>query len=1491
MIKDERNVMRSWCYKIVAFCLGLLLTSWEVGAQCTLDTNVVIQEIDTVNLIFEVEGAINNDLSDPSQGLCKVRIHFEHEFLGDLRLFLTSPGGQRVQLIGSEGNFGLTQFTEWNVCFIPDSEVPVPDPGFSPVWSNNQVWGSFGSLYTGSYHPFQGRLEDFNVGSVNGPWIITGMDRTMFYEGAIRGVELIFCDDDGLSCDPCDPGDLTLDIDRGVFCEGEDINVNASLSWRSTQPDPDNYSQSFYLLDDANIVLDSGANLILANPRVGNYLVCATSYFTGDTAEIPDIGDNWVTLERKIRNGEVCAAISLCREVLVLPSDTTRVQLTECGVDSVEVNGQFFDSTGRYYINELSRFGCDSVIELDLFLVDIDFEVMADDSLDCETDSVLLTLQDLKVGGPYEVEWRHEQGFLLDTISADSAMVFVAGVVLTIVSSEGCKDTVRTVIVRDSTIPEVRLFGDTITCDTDSIVLRSMTTALFPSYTWRKDGLQIGGDQDSIKVGEAGLYSLIVTDDNGCSARATYEVFVDTFPVRVFFQKDTAVCPGDSMGLALTGLDTLIDPLWMGPSGFLSTGQSIRVFDEGWYVVRANGPNGCPTIDSVLLTKGLSADSILLAQIPIECLSDGRISFWDFGTPLDEFTWITPSGSILRDSFVISNRPGAYILSSISSNGCSRNDTIILQDNRSFPPVSLDVDSIECIDDLGYASLIPDASVDFATWISPAGDTITGDSILLSGNGLYRVQVTGINGCVSTDSFEINAGRSPVIQLFGDTITCNNRGAARIWAVTNQSGLDYLWTHQGQSMGSDSILIVGERGWYKCSVSNTFGCMVMDSIWVVVDTAAPMVIALSPDTLNCRRSQVEIRTFVMPNLVQYSWSGPLGFVSTAKNPIVSDPGEYRVRVTSVNGCADSTIVSVQVDTLAPNPRVLVDTITCDNPTVNFVSDTLNPNWSWTWVVPGGDTVSGYPFSTSLAGDHNLILLDLSNGCELEKVITVAADLEPPLPSLKDTFIGCRDSTIVLRPQASGTFRSVLWQGPSGYQSDSLEARLTQAGLYIVQLTGENGCTGADSFRLELRNSRIRAQLQVEHIDCRMDSGRVGALVTGPVQMDFWLSPSGMIIDQREFGTDVPGIYTFIGESIDGCRDSLQIELVQDTIATPITLQKNGDFICERDEVLLSLDSVLDLGLLDLTLRNGSGDTLIWHDWEEGYRVREAGKYLIDVINLRNGCRSSDSISVSQLDDPSLSLDILLWDVWCPEVSDGRIDIQNIAGGYPPYRTQFNGLDYGGIRSFDRLRAGSYQLIIQDTFGCLLDSMIILGQSDLPEVDAGRDTTVISGTEVSLNGMVVVPPEVDYSILWWVGSSVVALDILSPDVVIDTTTVFRLEVVLENGCTNWDEVIVYVDPSPRVYVPNAFSPNSDDLNDRLLVFFGEEVSRVDFLEIYDRWGEMVYAVRDVAPGNPDLGWDGTLDGQPLVPGVMVYRISVQDRNGDSFLYEGSVTLVK
>lgn len=92
-------------------------------------------------------------------------------------------------------------------------------------------------------------------------------------------------------------------------------------------------------------------------------------------------------------------------------------------------------------------------------------------------------------------------------------------------------------------------------------------------------------------------------------------------------------------------------------------------------------------------------------------------------------------------------------------------------------------------------------------------------------------------------------------------------------------------------------------------------------------------------------------------------------------------------------------------------------------------------------------------------------------------------------------------------------------------------------------------------------------------------------------------------------------------------------------------------------------------------------------------------------------------------------------------------------------------------------------------------------------------------------------------------------------------------------------VVSVAPVMQVYVPSAFSPNKDGHNE---IFRPEgDGIREYTLEVSNRWGELIYVGQE---------WDGTYQGNPVMPGAYVYRVTLKAASGETNYLNGTVTLV-
>lgn len=116
--------------------------------------------------------------------------------------------------------------------------------------------------------------------------------------------------------------------------------------------------------------------------------------------------------------------------------------------------------------------------------------------------------------------------------------------------------------------------------------------------------------------------------------------------------------------------------------------------------------------------------------------------------------------------------------------------------------------------------------------------------------------------------------------------------------------------------------------------------------------------------------------------------------------------------------------------------------------------------------------------------------------------------------------------------------------------------------------------------------------------------------------------------------------------------------------------------------------------------------------------------------------------------------------------------------------------------------------------------------------------------------------------------------------------YLLILVADNGvCESRDSSLISV-RLPEIFIPNAFTPNQDDINEFFKIT-GLESLKSFKISVFDRWGIELFTNEN----NPNLFWDGTKNGKPVTEGVYVYYARFTKPNGVEFIRTGSVTLLR
>ena len=164
--------------------------------------------------------------------------------------------------------------------------------------------------------------------------------------------------------------------------------------------------------------------------------------------------------------------------------------------------------------------------------------------------------------------------------------------------------------------------------------------------------------------------------------------------------------------------------------------------------------------------------------------------------------------------------------------------------------------------------------------------------------------------------------------------------------------------------------------------------------------------------------------------------------------------------------------------------------------------------------------------------------------------------------------------------------------------------------------------------------------------------------------------------------------------------------------------------------------------------------------------------------------------------------------------------------------------------------------------------------------AGNDTAVVVGQPLQLNAS---GGDVYF---WTPATGLTNQDIPNPVANLNDDITFILRVASNEGCFAFDTVNVRVfKTDPDIFVPTAFTPNGDRLND-VLVPIPAGVSELEFFRVYNRWGELVFSTSEFGKG-----WDGKISGKEQGTDTFAWYVKGRDYTGKVIFKKGNTTLIR
>ncbi len=284
----------------------------------------------------------------------------------------------------------------------------------------------------------------------------------------------------------------------------------------------------------------------------------------------------------------------------------------------------------------------------------------------------------------------------------------------------------------------------------------------------------------------------------------------------------------------------------------------------------------------------------------------------------------------------------------------------------------------------------------------------------------------------------------------------------------------------------------------------------------------------------------------------------------------------------------------------------------------------------------------------------------------------------------------------------------------------------------------------------------------------------------------------------------------------------------------------------------------------------------------GFTITEPGVFVEELVS-QFGCDSIITYFIDTIARATIAADIVPRDPVCFGTSTGTIEANNVSNGFPPYFIEVGGQEFSGTLA-NELPASTHIVRVIDRFGCFLEEEIILRDPEEFVASIGPDLDISLGEEIEIE---IISNEI-------ITNTTV---ITAPPGLADTVNLIFLpfedsELIIlarsEADCLVQDTLNVRVDQDLRIYTPNAFSPNDDGINDNFIISaLGQSIDFIEHLNIYSKWGELLYTAREL-----DEGWNGrTPSGDQSEQGVYVFHLKGALINGAPIDEVGTFQLIR
>ena len=701
----------------------------------------------------------------------------------------------------------------------------------------------------------------------------------------------------------------------------------------------------------------------------------------------------------------------------------------------------------------------------------------------------------------------------------------------TVTNSVGCIGVVSATI-NVNTLPTALITpsGSTTLCDGGSVTLTASTGS---SYLW-SNGLQT----QSITVGNAGNYSVIVTNAAGCSTTsAPVAVIVNALPsATISANGPTTFCQGGSVTLTASS----------GTSYAWSNGaptSSITVNTSGNYSVTITNANGCSaTSASVAVTVNTLPIANITSLNGNTFCQGGSVTL--VSSAGSSYAW---SNGLTTQSINVTTSANLTVTVT-NANGCSATSAPFGVTMNAAPVATITANGPTTFCQGGQVTLTAPAAAAYQ-WNS--GETT--QSIVVNVDGPSTVTITNANGCSATSAItNITVLPIPTVAAIagsnqlcvGSSINLTNATIGGVWTSTNTTVATVSATGEITALSAGTSTI-------NYAVTNASGCTTTSSMTLNVN-ALPSVLAIAGANSLCVGSQVAYTNGVTGG----TWSSNnVGIATVAQNGVITGvaagTATISYTITNAAGCSSTVTKVVTVNALPTVAVVANGALTfCQGGSVTL---TASGGTSYAW---SNSTITTPAITITTSGTYTVTATN-ANGCFATSAPVVVNVLALPNAAIASTGSNiCLGSTTTLT--ASG---GVSYAWSNGAQTAS--TTVNNSNTYTVTVTGANGCTATASNVVTVNaNPAVVVTASAPLTFCQGGSVTLNATGAATYIWSNGTLGSSNVITQS-------GTYYAQGTNAAGCTSNSAVFTVT-VLPTPVVAALTGsNTVCEASTINLS----------------------------------------------------------------------------------------------------------------------------------------------------------------------------------------------------------------------------------------------------------------------------------------------------------------------------------